>query len=34
VHDAGRGRALLFGGRDAGGGLADLWQLDGPVVDR
>jgi hypothetical protein len=33
VRDAGRGRVLLFGGRDEDGGLADLWQLDGTLVD-
>ena len=33
VRDAGRGRVLLFGGRDADGGLADLWLLDGTLVD-
>lgn len=32
VHDAAGERVLLFGGRDADGELADLWQLRG-VVD-
>jgi hypothetical protein len=32
IHDAERGRVLLFGGRDANGGLADLWRLDGALV--
>jgi hypothetical protein len=32
VHDADRERVLLFGGRDADGGLTDLWQLDGTPV--
>lgn len=31
--DAGE-RVLLFGGRDANGGLADLWQLDGTLDGR
>ncbi len=31
VTDPGSGRALLFGGRDANGGLADLWVLSGTV---
>jgi hypothetical protein len=33
VYDADGGRVLLFGGRDADGGLADLWQLDGQPLD-
>jgi len=32
VRDADHARVLLFGGRDADGGLADLWQLDGRLV--
>lgn len=32
IHDADRGRVLLFGGRDADGGLADIWQLNGSPV--
>lgn len=30
VHDPARGRVLLFGGRDGGGALADLWSLTVP----
>jgi hypothetical protein len=30
VRDAARGRVLLFGGRDGGGALADLWALTIP----
>ena len=33
VHDTAGERVLLFGGRNADGGLADLWQLDGVVGD-
>jgi len=33
VHDAAGERVLLFGGRDADGGLADLWQLEGVAVE-
>jgi len=33
IHDAMGDRVLLFGGRDADGGLADLWQLDGVIDD-
>ena len=29
VTDPDTGRVLLFGGRDANGGLADLWALAG-----
>lgn len=32
VHDGVRGRVLLFGGRDADGTRADLWQLTGGLV--
>jgi len=32
VHDAGSGRTLLFGGRNADGGLADSWELNGAVT--
>jgi galactose oxidase-like protein len=33
VADAGAGRVLLFGGRDADGALADLWALNGVGAD-
>ncbi len=32
VYDAAGERLLLFGGRDADEGLADLWQLEGGIV--
>ena len=34
VFDHERGRALLFGGRDADGAYADVWQLSGAVPAR
>ena len=33
VTDPDAGRVLLFGGRDASGGLADLWVLTGVPAD-